>query len=136
MNQAFLQSGYFHITSEATQRLTNLIEEFRKPLGFRLYCNTENKISLRIHDKLYANDWVININGVLVSMSADVLKMNKHIVLDCLASSNNKCGYTFILELGGESVTSLPGDQALSRIQSEEKEVCDAYGEYCYSTYT
>ena len=124
------------ITIKAATELLALREHYDKHLKFHLFLDDSAHLTLRIHDRIYADDWIVEINGVGVSFSTTLITQFESLVLDCGANEVNHSGFEFRLLMRGEVVYTLDGDEVLSRIESQEVEVCDAYGEFCYTTYS
>lgn len=136
MTKQLIQSRNFIVTTRAANHLIKMREQYDKPLRFRVFVNHENKCELRLHDKEYSSDWTIDINGVGISFSTEIMEFNETLILEYTPIKSNNAGFQFELRTQSQKVAVLDGDDAISRILSEEVEICDAYGEYCYSTYT
>ncbi len=136
MTQQLIQSRNFIVTTKAANHLIQMREQYAKPLRFRVFVNHENKCELRLHDKEYSSDWTIDINGVGISFSTKIMEFNETLILEYTQIKSNNAGFQFELRTQSQKLAVLDGDDAISRILSEEVEICDAYGEYCYSTYT
>lgn len=124
------------ITSVAANRLFALRNQYDQHLKFHLFMIEGEALSVRIHDKIYDGDWVVEINGVGVSFSLAIMSQFKNLILDCVEKDDSECGYEFLLKIAGNVISRLDGDAAINRIESKEVEVCDAYREFCYQTYT
>jgi hypothetical protein len=136
MTQKIFDPRNFLVTSSAVAQLRALRDEYKKPLRFRVYIDAEHKFNLRVHDTEYRGDWTIEASGIGISFCKRALAYEKPLVLHCRDASGNNCGFEFILQSGQDIVALLDGDDAIERIMSSEVEVCDTYGEYCYSTYS
>ena len=123
------------VTDNAAEELLSLREHYKKHLKFHLFLDENKLLTLRIHDRIYPDDWIIEINGVGVSFSTTLITQFQNLVLDCTECRVNDSGFEFRLLINNVLVSRLDGDDVLSRIESEEVEVCDAYGEFCYSVY-
>lgn len=124
------------ITVKAATELLALREHYNKHLKFHLFLDDKSLLALRIHDRIYSDDWIIEINGVGVSFSTTLITRFQSLVLDCAANEANQSGFEFRVLVQDQIVSTLDGDDVLARIESQEIEVCDAYGEFCYTTYS
>ena len=136
MEENTTKNSNLAITSVAASKLLALRDKYDQHLKFHLFVDDSQALSVRIHDKLYDGDWVLEMNGVGVSFSLIIISKFKNLLLDCVAKRDSECGYEFLLKMSGIVVSRLDGDDAIRRIESEEVEVCDAYREFCYQTYT
>ena len=57
------------ITVKAAEEMLALREHWGKHLKFHLFLDENKLLTLRIHDKVYEDDWILEINGVGVSFS-------------------------------------------------------------------
>ena len=122
------------VTIEAAEELLCLREHYDKQLKFHLFLDENELLTLRIHDRLYEDDWVVEINGVGVSFSITLINQFQDLVLDCTQSEINKSGFEFRLLMGGVLVSRLGGDDVLNWIETEEVEVTDdEFGDFFYS---
>ena len=103
---------------------------------FHLFLDEKKLLTLRIHDKVYEDDWILEINGVGISFSTVLIAQFRNLVIDCVSNPENESGFEFRILINDELVSRLDGDDVLARIESNEIEVCDNYGEFCYSTYS
>lgn len=133
MNKPVSQKANFDVTSGAVSKLLELREVYGKKLKFRIF--SDDGLQLRVHDKEYLGDWTFNIAGIGISLCRDTLSGDHSLVLDCYATEENSSGFGLMLFVDGQLANELSGDQIIARILSEETEICDAYGEYCYTTF-
>jgi len=124
------------ITVKAAEEMLALREHWDKHLKFHLFLDENKLLTLRIHDKVYEDDWILEVNGVGVSFSSVLITHFRNLVLDCVNTTENQSGFEFRILINDELVSRLDGDDVLARIESEEIEVCDNYGEFCYSSYS
>lgn len=124
------------ITVKAATELSSLREHYNKHLKFHLFLDESKLLTMRIHDRIYADDWIVEVNGVGVSFSTSLISQFQNLVLDCAPNEENQSGFEFRILVRDQIVSTLDGDDVLARIESEEVEVCDAYGEFCYTTYS
>lgn len=123
----------FAVTPGAVAKLLELKDVYGKRLKFRVF--SENGIGLRVHDKEYLGDWTLSIGDVGIAMDRQVLGANHNLTLDCFETEANQSGFGLMLFDRGELITELDGDDVIARILSVEAEVCDAYGEFCYTEF-
>ena len=124
------------VTIKAAEEMLALREHWDKHLKFHLFLDENKLLTLRIHDKVYPDDWILEINGVGVSFSTILIAQFSNLVLDCVSNTENESGFEFRVLISDELVSRLDGDDVLARIESEEIEVCGTYGEFCYTTYS
>lgn len=133
MSKPVSHRASFNVTPGAVSKLMELMEKYDKKLKFRVFC--DDGLSLRVHDKEYAGDWTFNVANIGIALCRDALASQHSLVLDSFATEDNTSGFGLMLFVNGELVNRLDGDRIIARILSEEAEVCDAYGEYCYTTF-
>lgn len=135
MTLGLIGTRKFMVSPNAINKLTELRNEFNKALHFRVFYQEKN-IQLRIHDKEYNGDWMIDIHGIGISFCQDILKNAPTLILDCIPSTANKSGFDFILTSDSKIQTRVDGDEVIARIKSQPTEICDIYQEFCYEGYT
>ena len=136
MSQEIAGSGNFMVTSSAVNMLVTLGQRFSKPLCFHIFVNNQQQFNLRVHDKHYASDWILDIDGVRISFCKKSMKHKQALILDCNKNPENDGGFEFMLKTGREKLAELDSYDAISRILSTEVEYCEAYAEYCYTIYS
>ena len=136
MKSLHQSSSNIAITVNAANKLSELKQQYKKHLKFHLFLNDSKQLTLRIHDKVYQDDWIVEINGVGISFSTSLISYFENMVLDCELTASENDAFEFKLFVSDVVVSSLNGKDAIERIESEEIEKCDAYGEFCYTTYS
>ncbi len=125
----------FTVTPSAAEKLTSLRDEHHVPVQFHIF-HTGEEYELRVHDKHYDDDWSITVNNITLSFCPRAIEAHTQLTLDCVPSPINDSGFKFILSAKDKTLTTLNGDDVITRITSQEQEVCGAYGEYCYETFS
>lgn len=133
MTRPVSRHASFNVTPGAAEKLMELKAKYGKTLRFRVF--DDEGLSLRVHDKEYAGDWTFNVADIGIALCRDTLAAHHSLVLDSYGTDDNGSGFGLMLFADGELVNQLDGDRIIARILSEEAEVCDAYGEYCYTAY-
>lgn len=129
----------FAISQRAARTLLDLKTKYRKQLKFRVFTDEKGAFDLRVHDKEYEGDWTLNIGNVGVSFNRRALSHPLTLRLEAVRMHDNASGFCLVLFANDDTntiVAELDGDQVVRRVLSEELVVCDAYGEFCYATYT
>jgi hypothetical protein len=135
MSEALSTPPQFTVTPEAVSLLLELKQQYSEQLRFRIFVDDDDQLTLRVHDKEYEGDWRLDVAGVGLSFCKKTLSKRPPLTLDCNRSEHNMSGFELLLSVNQQPVTELSGDQVIARIVSRETEVCDAYGEYCYTAY-
>lgn len=125
----------FTVTDSAVTKLLELTQRYHKKLKFRIFADESGILNLRVHDKKYTGDWTFSIGNIGVSFCSNVMHQSHALALDCRGSVNNHAGFVFLLHDQQRLIAELDGDDVITRVLSEEAEVCDAYGEYCFTVY-
>ena len=133
MAQPVSRNARFTVTPGAISKLLELKGIYGKKLKFRIF--SEGGLQLRVHDKEYSGDWTFNVADVGISLCRETLGGHHSLILDSFLTEDNSAGFGLMLFADGQLVNELSGDQIIARVLSEEAEVCDAYGEYCYTTF-
>ena len=129
----------FAVSQRATRTLLDLKAKYHKQLKFRVFMDDNGAFDLRVHDREYAGDWTLNIADVGVSFCRSALTQHLPLKLDVLRTRDNESGFCLVLVVDDNTntiVAHLDGDLVIHRVLSEELVVCDAYGEFCYATFT
>lgn len=125
----------FTVTDSAVAKLLELTNRYHKKLKFRIFAGDQGVLNLRVHDKKYTGDWTFTIGNIGVSFCREVMHQSHALALDCHGCVNNQAGFVFLLHDQHRLIAELDGDDVITRVLSEEAEVCDAYGEYCFTVY-
>lgn len=125
----------FAVTGNAVAKLLELTQRYHKKLKFRVFADDDGQLNLRVHDKEYAGDWTMTVGDVGVSFCRKTMRRAQSLALDCRGCLNNETGFVFLLHDQRDVLADLDGDDVIARVLSEEAEVCDAYGEYCFTVY-
>lgn len=129
----------FAVSQRAARTLLDLKTKYHKQLKFRVFMDDNGAFELRVHDREYAGDWTLNVANVGVSFCRSALTQPLPLKLDALRTRDNESGFCLVLFVDDDTntiVAELDGDLVVRRVLSEEMVVCDAYGEFCYASFT
>jgi hypothetical protein len=136
MNDVAVHIPNLSISVAASEQMRSLLKKYDRSLAFHIVPNAEGDYLLRIHDTVYNADFVLEINEVAVSLPRKALTQFLSLQIGWMKKQGAVEEDQFILSENDKIVASLGISEACTRIESQEVEVCDAYGEYCYQTYT
>lgn len=123
------------VTRAALTLLQQLRQHYQRDLKFRIFADDTNRMAIRVHDKDYLGDWILDLSDAGLAVAKPALSHAHLFAVDCRKSTSNRSGFELLLNVDHLPSSVLNGDQVIERIMSEETEICDVYGEYCYSTY-
>jgi hypothetical protein len=135
MSALVFQTPNFTVTPTAVAMLTKLTAQYQKKLKFRLFVNQNERLEFRVHDKDYPGDLTLSTGDIGIAFCKELLSKELTLSLDCDMTETQESGFMFRLYIDHKHTVCLSGDQAIARIVSTETEICDAYGEYCYTVY-
>lgn len=108
------------VTSAAASLLTQLGVHYRLDLKFRIFAGGFDYPMLRLHDKDYAGDLLLNIGGAGVAICPTTFYGGLSLHVDCLSSSHRRDALELILSVSKRRTTILPLEKIVERIAKSE----------------
>lgn len=123
------------LTRSATTLLAQLRRHYQRELKFRVFPDESAQLAIRLHDKDYQGDWMLDTSDGGLAVARAVFGRTQALAVDCRSSIKNQSGFELILHTDSGTVSTWCGDRVISRLVSAETETCDLYGEYCHDSY-